>query len=51
MLGVLKFKTRLQIMKEKVDEAEKHSRNTESAIRQQETASLKPTQVNIKELN
>lgn len=51
MLGVLRFKTKLQAMKEKVDQAERHIRNTEGAIKQQEALNLKPTQPNIKEMN
>lgn len=51
MLRVLKFKTRLQMMRERVEEAERHSKNTENAIKEQEEVSLKPTQGNIKELN
>jgi hypothetical protein len=51
MLGVLQFKTKIQTTKEKVDQAERHIRYTETAIKQQEALNLKPTHANIKEMN
>jgi Asp-tRNA(Asn)/Glu-tRNA(Gln) amidotransferase C subunit len=53
MLSVLKFKGRMQLLRERLGEADRHVNRTVAAIREQEEANSKPTaaKANLRELN